>query len=424
MIRLILCWLLACGWLLAEVKTMTFQEVIGLAIKQNPDVMLARLDNQKARDSVRAARDPFVPKVYGGSGLAYTVGYPNSIDGNAPSIFQLKTDMALYNRPKSYELAQARENARGAEFGLARSQDEMVYRTAVYFYDARQAGASLQTAERQVQSLEKVRDLIHQRVAEGRELEQEEKRAAYNLARARQRVQALLADQENAETMLALAVGLTADDRVRPAAGKDEVTTPESEDAAVEVALSGSKEIRQLESKLQSKGLEIRGYRSQQLPQVDLVAQYSLFARYNYADFFRKFSRNNAQLGISLKVPLIVGSAARAYADIATSDQAKLRIEVNRTRDRIKAETRRAYQELAKSESALEVARLGLDVTRGDLSIALAQFDEGRVLLAHVEELRVAESDRWMLFYEAQHNLEVARLNLLRMTGTLLAALK
>src|SRR6266446_10857606 len=89
---------------LSEVRTMTLRQALDLALAQNPDLMLARLDQQKARDQVIIAHDPFVPKVFAGSGAAWTTGFPNSIEGSAPSIFQAKTVMALYDRPQSYQV--------------------------------------------------------------------------------------------------------------------------------------------------------------------------------------------------------------------------------------------------------------------------------------------------------------------------------
>src|SRR5438552_14214028 len=102
-LKTVLCFISLVCLARAEVHTLTLKQAVEIALKQNGDVVLARLDEQKARAAVRVARDPFVPKVYGGSGLAYTSGYPSSIEGAAPSIFQARTDMALFNRPQSYE---------------------------------------------------------------------------------------------------------------------------------------------------------------------------------------------------------------------------------------------------------------------------------------------------------------------------------
>jgi hypothetical protein len=79
---------------------------------------------------------------------------------------------------------------------------------------------------------------------------------------------------------------------------------------------------------------------------------------------------------------------------------------------------------LKRAESAREVARADLDLAREELTIDLAQMDEGRMPLAKVEEARATENEKWLAYYDAQHTAEVARLNVLRQTGTLEAALR
>jgi outer membrane protein TolC len=175
---------------------------------------------------------------------------------------------------------------------------------------------------------------------------------------------------------------------------------------------------------MQSKTLEIKSYRAERLPKVNLVAQYSLFAKYNYQDYFSHFQRNNGQLGASIEIPLLMGRAASAQASQAETEVAKLRIEVSRTRARITADLRGAYQNLKRAESTREVARADLDLAREELTIDLAQMDEGRLPLAKVEEARATENEKWLAYYEAQHAAEIARLNVLRETGTLEAALR
>ena len=52
---------------------------------------------------------------------------------------------------------------------------------------------------------------------------------------------------------------------------------------------------------------------------------------------------------------------------------------------------------------AAEVARLDLDVAREQLSVNLAQMQEGRLSLRQVEESRIVENAKWIAFYEAQY---------------------
>src|SRR5215470_6844920 len=91
----------------AEIRTMTLRQALELALDQNPDLLLARFDQQKARLDIAVIRDAFVPKIIGGTGAAKTSGIPQSIAGNAPSIFQAQTKMYLFDRATSYQVAQA-----------------------------------------------------------------------------------------------------------------------------------------------------------------------------------------------------------------------------------------------------------------------------------------------------------------------------
>src|SRR5579872_4329770 len=170
--------------LFGEVRTLTLRQALDQALAQNPDLLLARLDQQKARNQVTVTRDPFSPKVFAGSGAAWSTGFPNSIDGSAPSIVTVKTQMALFNRPQSYLVAQANEDTRGAGVDVARRQEDVIYRVASLYLDAEQAARSLDAARRQAENLARVRELMAQRVAEGRELEIESKKANLAVLRA------------------------------------------------------------------------------------------------------------------------------------------------------------------------------------------------------------------------------------------------
>ena len=408
-----------------ETHSLTLRQAVDLALKENPDLVLSRLDEQKAQESVRTAKDPFVPKLYAGSGLAKVWGYPSSIEGAAPSIIQARTDMALFNRPKSYELARVRENARGASIATQSKSDEVAFQTASLFFDAQQIVRNVQSLKLETEGLARVSQAMQLRVDEGRALPIENKRLAADLARAQQRQEAAAEDLEYAQASLAVVLGFPAGDRVQPVDGdRKPFEVPASEQAALEQALQNSKELRRLESQLQAKGFEVREYQSARLPVVDLVAQYALFAKSNYEDFFTHIQRNNGELGVAITIPLLTGSAAKGLASQAQLDILQLRAQMNQARNRIELDTQKDYQDLRKADTAQNVARLDLDYAREQVSLLLAQLGEGRATEQQVDDSRLNEQEKWITFYEAQHVVEKARLALLRQTGTLLTALR
>ncbi len=404
----------------------TLQQALEVAARQNPDVVLARLDRQHAEYGIQVAQDPFRPKVYMGSGLAYTYGYPNTIGGNAPSLFQVRTDMALYNRPKSYNVASAREIARGAELGMQAKAEEVAYQAADLFLRANQLQHESQTINNQLPSLQKVVATMAASVSEGTELPLELKRARVNLMVSEQRLSSNQLDSDYYETMLAVALGYSANDRVKPVdSDLSSIAAPPSETEAADTAMRNNKELRQMESNILAKAMDVRSYKAARLPQMDLVAQYSLFARYNYERYFpnpNQFQRNNFQLGASVSIPILIGSASNGMAQEAYTDMQKLRIQKDQTRNRILTETRRSYQVWQNAQHMRDLARMQLDLARDELTVLLAQNGEGRVPLSRVEQARLEESNRWLAFYEADVQELRAKLAILRQTGNLLAA--
>lgn len=405
----------------AETHVLSLGEAIDRALLQNPDVVMARLDEMKASQSVKIARQPFTPTFTGGSGLAYSYGFPLSIEGSAPSVVQIKGSESLFNKPQMYAVAQAKENTRGAGFASGERRDEVMFRVASLYIDAARAGKLVEGVQKQVESLEKVMAAVNARVEAGRELPVSKAEANVNLLRARQRLMSLQADRDYAERSLGVVLGYGTGESVEPAGSeRTAAPVPATEEEALKVALEGSKELRRLESAYQAKALEIKGDKAQRLPRVDLVAQYALFAKYsNYEQYFQRFQYNNAQIGASIQIPILVGPAVNAQVMQAEGDQMHVRAEMQAARGRIELEVHQAYQEIGKAELAKQVTKAELDLAHEQLSVLLAQMNEGRATLKQVEEARFAEDEKWIAYYDAQFAEERVRLNVLKSTGAL-----
>ena len=223
---------------------------------------------------------------------------------------------------------------------------------------------------------------------------------------------------------VAAALGLGPEDRVRAVSEERPAPAlPGAEEEVIQKALASSRELRRIESEIAAKGLEMRGERAARLPRVDLVAQYAVLGKYNnYAQYFNHFQRNDIELGASFQLPLLTGPGVSAQMSQTAIDINRLRAELTNTRNRISAGIQQSYRDVKKAGTAADVARLDLDVAREQVSVLLSQMQEGRAQLSQVEEARVAENAKWMAFYEAQYISERTRWNLLRLSGSLLAA--
>jgi outer membrane protein len=417
--------LVACG-LRAEMYPMTLRQAVETALKQNPDVMMARLDEQKARLGIKVEQSPYYPRVVAGSGLAYSNGFPLSIEGAAPSVFQVQATQDLFNRPQQLAIAEAREKTRGAELSAAGKREDIAYRVTSLYLDAARASRLGTLAQRDTESLQQVLDTVHAQVQEGRALPLAEKQARLNLAKARQEVEGFADDQDTAESALAVALGYMAQDRVRAVEEEPAVAMPaESEEAVIQHSLESRPEMQELQSEIAAKTLEVRGYRAARLPRVDLVSQYAMLAEFNnYNEFFKTFQRNNGQIGASFQVPIWAGPGVKAQIAQAQTDIEHLRVQLTAARNRVTSDIQQAYRDVRKAATGAEVAGADLDLAREQLTVILAQTEEGRANLGQVGQARITENDKWIAFYDAQYTLDRARWNLLRLSGDLVPSLE
>jgi outer membrane protein TolC len=333
--------------------------------------------------------------------------------------------MSLYNRAQSYTLAAARETARGSRSGAQAKAEDVAYQAADLFLSASDLEHDDAQLTAQLPSLQKVVEVMNASVSEGSELPVELTRARVNLENAQVRLDSGKLDSDYYEMMLAIALGYPATDRVKPVdSGTSELIVPPSEDAAADSALHNNRELRQMQSDVLARELDLRSYRAARLPKIDLVAQYALFAKYNYEQYFQKFQRNNAQIGASITIPIFVGTAVKGYAAQALTDMQKIRVQMDQVRNRVLSETRHSYQQWEKAEKLRDLARMQLDLARQDLTVLLAQHSEGRVPLSRVEEARLEESNRWIGMYDAETQVTRAKIAILRQTGTLLSTLR
>ena len=78
-------------------KPLAFRTAIELALKNSATTGLSQADLQRARSVVRQTKDVFLPQMVLGSGLGASYGFPLSLEGAAPSIFNVNFQGALFN---------------------------------------------------------------------------------------------------------------------------------------------------------------------------------------------------------------------------------------------------------------------------------------------------------------------------------------
>src|ERR1700694_413341 len=115
----------------AQEGRLPFRTAIELALKNSTTTGIAYADQQRARAGYQQGRDLFLPQVTLGSGLAFSYGFPLSLEGSAPSIFNVNTQQFLFN-PAQQQFVKAAKNERETTAALnADRRNDVIIETAV-----------------------------------------------------------------------------------------------------------------------------------------------------------------------------------------------------------------------------------------------------------------------------------------------------
>src|SRR5580693_9854787 len=81
--------------LLAE--PVTLHQAVELALKHATGISIAAADQQHASASYRELRNSYIPQLNAGAGIGWSDGFPLSLEGAAPSLFNVNAQSALIN---------------------------------------------------------------------------------------------------------------------------------------------------------------------------------------------------------------------------------------------------------------------------------------------------------------------------------------
>jgi outer membrane protein TolC len=155
------------------------------------------------------------------------------------------------------------------------------------------------------------------------------------------------------------------------------------------------------------------------LPSIDFSAQYARFSTFNnYEEYFPRFQKDNATIGLGIRVPLF-NASQRARAEAADAEALKAKNQAAATRDQVSEETLKLQRAAEQLEAAREVAQLEYQLAESGLEAAQTKIDAQTGTLHELADARTQAAERFLLFQDADFAYQRARLTLLRATGDL-----
>src|ERR1700677_3270965 len=93
--------ILLAAWLflpaLLAAQPLTLQQAVDLALKHANGLAITTADEQHATASYHELRNSYIPQLNAGAGIGWSDGFPLSLEGAAPSLFNVNAQSALLN---------------------------------------------------------------------------------------------------------------------------------------------------------------------------------------------------------------------------------------------------------------------------------------------------------------------------------------
>ncbi len=402
----------------ASAARLDFRQAIELAVKRSGTMAIAAADQLRARQAYMEARNQYIPQVTFGSGIAYSAGFPLSLEGSAPSVFNVNTQSLLLNAQQREFIRAAKLDWMASSTSTGDKRDQVILDTAVAYTQLDTLASQLALMEHQQQAADKQQQIVLQRVDAGVDNAMELTKAKLTVARVRMRLAELHTAADVLRSRLASLTGIPAGELETVTESVPDLPMPAETDL-VGKALENSAALKAADQQAQAKEIRARGEGKYWYPSIDLVGQYGLFSRYNhYDEFFQKFQRNNVTFGVLIRFPLL-SAPLKARAEGASAEALKARKEAEGVRQQVSEETLNLQGAVRQLAAARDVAKLEYELARGQGEAMLVQVQAGAANLRQQQEAVLNENEKYNVLLDVTFQLEKAQLQLLKATGEL-----
>jgi outer membrane protein TolC len=424
-------WITVAAWLVALPATLfaqatsenrsrplDFRTAIELALKNSPTMGLAHADLERAQGTVTQGRDVYLPQMVLGSGLGASYGFPLSLEGAAPSIFNVNFQGALLNGAQRSYIKAARSDVAATAAQNADRRNDVIMETALDYIQLDLLDSSLEIQREQEQSAAKFQDIVNQRVQAGLDSQVEITRAKLAGARTKLDIAQTQAAADQLRLRLSQLTGVPANSIHTSTETIPGLPAP-PQDAALPEAVSNNPVVKAAEAAADAKAFRAEAEHRQLYPAIDYVGQYAVLSRANnYDQFFQKFQRNNVTAGVSIRFPFL-NPVQRAAAEVAKADAVKSRKEAQNVRDQVSGDTLKLQRSVQQLAAAREVAQLEHQLAQADIEATHAKIESGGASLKDEENARVVEHQRYTSYLNSSFELDRAQVQLMRQTGEL-----
>jgi|SRR5450631_916344 len=402
-------------------EPLTLKRAVELALTHSPLAGEATADEQRAFASMQEARNQYIPQVTAGAGLGDSVGYPLSLEGSAPSLFNLTAQSAVINPALREFVRAARSEYKAAGESSKDRRNQIIQDTALTYLELMKWEQLMDHLRQQHDDALKMEQVVDQRIKEGVDSAQMHDQARLVTARAHLRITQAQGAVDVLRSTLSQLTGL-------PAAGIQ--TDPESVPVMPEAEKQPDLEAKAAESSPAvlsaqehaiAQGFRARGEHRALWPSMDFASQYAVLATFNnWTQFFpaKAFERNNATVGVVIRFPFL-NFSQKAHAQAADAEAIHANKEVEVAKNQVSQETLKLQRAVEQLTAAQEVSELEYEIAKSDADAVDIKMNAGTASVRDAANARTELTEKYSALQDADFQLLRAKIGLLRTTGEL-----
>jgi outer membrane protein TolC len=388
----------------------------------------------KAQQAYEEVFSQYKPNLSIGSGVGYSYGYPLSIEGSAPSIFNVNYMSTLYSPALRDFLKSAKFQWNAAAKSSEDQRKDVILDAAVTYVQLDKLLAELKLLGNQQDEAANLVKIVNERVQQGVDSQVELTRAKLVAARVQMQVAQVEGNADVLRGRMAQLTGMPVDSIATDTESIPNFPEVDQHSDLAGQALSNSSTVKAADERAQAETFRAKGeWKSTYYPTFDFAAQYGLFSNElnNYEDFFKKFQRNNASFGVVIRLP-IFNYVQHAKADEAAADALKAKKQAEAVKDQVSSQTLQLQRSIRQLAAATEVAHLEYQLAQSEAEATQIRAEQGAappatggqpqagaVSSRDVASAKLQVGDKYSQYVDTSFELDKARLQLLRATGEL-----
>ena len=407
--------------LLAE--PVTLHHAVELALNHATGISIAAADEQHASASYRELRNSYIPQLTAGAGIGWSDGFPLSLEGAAPSLFNVTAQSALINPALKDFIRAAQSDVAVSNLHIKDQRNQIIQDVVLSYAELAKWELRLSRLREAQAGEEQMEAAVAQRVKEGIDSEVDSTKARLSVARVRLRLAEAGGATDVLRQHLSRLTGLPIasfeiDPESVPALPVVKQEVKQEEDLSGKVT-DANPIVQAAVEHARAQYLRAKAEHKSLWPSADFAAQYANLADYNnYEAYYKHFQPNNATVGVAIHLPFL-NLAQHARVQEAESEAFKATKQAEAARNQVSEETLRLERSVTQMQAARDVAELEYEIAQKSIEAVHTRMDSSAANLHDLDNAQTQASERFISLQDVTFELERSQVALLRATGDL-----